>query len=76
MKGSRQTALLAGVPLGLEPVHKVDDVEEASAGALADQRPGNGNGEVGLARTGPADEDNIALVGDEATVRGRGPALR
>ncbi len=54
--------------LGLEPVDQIDDVEEAAARAVADQRPGNGDGQMRLAGSGAADEDGVALVGDEGAV--------
>ena len=50
---------------GLEPVDKVDDVEEAAACAVADQGAGNGDGQMRLAGSGAADEHGVALVGEE-----------
>ena len=58
-------ALFAGPGLGLEPVHQVDDIEEAAAGAASDEGAGDRDGEVGLAGPCAADEDNVALVRDE-----------
>src|SRR5690606_14135522 len=59
-------APLAGGPaFGLELVDEVDDVEEAAAGAVADAGPGNGDGEVGFAGAGSADEDDVALMSEE-----------
>ena len=63
-----QSSLFAAAGLGLEPVHQIDDVVEAAAGAAADERTGNGDGEMGLAGSGAADEDHVALVGDEAAI--------
>src|SRR5690606_5408197 len=40
-------ALPPGAGLGLQPVDQIDDVEEASASTVADQRPGNGDGQMG-----------------------------
>ena len=48
-------ALATGARLGLELVDQIDDVEEPAAGAVADASPGDGNGEMGLAGAGPAD---------------------
>ena len=58
-----QATLLAGARLGLEPVHQVDGVEEAPAGAAPDERPGDGDREVGLAATGLSGKDEAATVG-------------
>jgi len=63
-----EPSLLAAAGLGLEPVYQIDDVVEAAAGAVADERAGDGNGEMGLAGSGAADEDHVALVGDEAAI--------
>src|SRR5690606_28742370 len=59
-------ALPPGAGLGLQPVDQIDDVEEASASTVADQRPGNGDGQMRLAGAGAADQDDIALIGDES----------
>ena len=59
-------AWLAVSGLGLEPVHKVDDIEETAAGASADQSPGDADGEMGLAGSSAADQHDITLIGDEA----------
>jgi hypothetical protein len=53
-------------------VDQVDDVEEAAAGAVADERAGNGDGQVGLAGAGAADQHDVALIGEEVAGR-RGP---
>jgi hypothetical protein len=58
-------ALPAGTGLGLEPVDQVDDIEEAPACAVADERTGNGDCQMRLAGACPADQDDIALIGDE-----------
>jgi len=62
----RRAALLAAAGLGLKPIHQINDVEEATPGAAPDQRAGYGDGKVGLAGSGAADQDDIALVGHEA----------
>ena len=59
-------SLAAGAGLGLELVDEVDDVEEAAAGAAADAGAGDADGEVGLAGAGAADQDEVALLGEEA----------
>ena len=50
---------------GLELVDPVDDVEEAAARTDSDSGPGDGDGQMGLAGAGPADQDGVALMGDE-----------
>ncbi|EHH12616.1 hypothetical protein MEA186_07454 [Mesorhizobium amorphae CCNWGS0123] len=52
---------LSGAVLGLEPVDEIDDVEEAAARSVTDERSGNRDGEMRLARSGAADEDGVAL---------------
>src|SRR5262249_39614233 len=44
-------ALAGGSGLALEPVHEVDDIVEAGTGAAADAAPGDGGGEMRLARS-------------------------
>ena len=58
-------ALLAGASFGLELVDEIDDVEEAAARAVADAGTRDGDGEMGLACSGAADEDDVALIGQE-----------
>jgi hypothetical protein len=41
-------ALPAGAGLGLEPVDQIDDIVEAAASAVSDQRPGNGDSQMGF----------------------------
>ena len=53
--------------LDLEPVDEIDHVVEPATGAGADAASGDGNGQMGLAGTGPADQHGVALLGDEAT---------
>ena len=52
--------------LGLEPVDEIDHVVEPATGAGADAASGNGDGQMGLAGAGPADQHGVALLGDEA----------
>src|SRR5690606_33772353 len=58
-------SLLACAVLGFEPVDQIDDVEEAAAGATADECAGDRDGQMRLAGSGAADEDGVALIGDE-----------
>jgi hypothetical protein len=60
-------SLLSGAVLGLEPVDEIDDVEEAPASSITDERSGNRDCQVRLARAGTADEDGVALIGNEGT---------
>jgi hypothetical protein len=55
--------------LVLEAIDQIDNVVEAASRAVADQRAGNGDGEMRLARSGASDKDGIALVGDEGAIR-------
>jgi hypothetical protein len=61
-----EPALPTVAGLGLEPVDEVDDVVEASSGAIADATPRDGDGQMALASSGPSDQHDIALLGDEA----------
>src|SRR6516164_1330991 len=61
-----EPALPAVAGLGLEPVDEVDDVVEASSGAIANATPRDGNGQMALASPGPSDQHDVALLGDEA----------
>ena len=61
-----ETALASIADLGLEPVDEIDHIVEPAAGAAADAASNNGNGKMGLAGAGPADQDDIAVLGDEA----------
>ena len=65
----RHAALAAAAALGLEAVHQVDDVEEAAAGAIPDAGAGDRDGEMRFAGTGSANQDDIALVGQELAGR-------
>ena len=58
-------ALPLGAGFGVELVHQVDDVEEPPAAAVANAGPGDADGEMGLAGSGPADEDEVALMIEE-----------
>src|SRR6185312_12606069 len=58
-------SLLSIAVLCLEPIDQIDDVEEAAARSVADESTGNGDGQMRLPGPGAADEDGIALIGDE-----------
>ena len=60
-----QTALFAASGLGLEAIDQIDDIVEPTAGAVADQGAGDGDGQMRFAGSGAADQDDIALIGDE-----------
>ena len=62
-----KSALVAVAGLGLEPVDEINDVIEPTTGAGSNATAGNGDGKMGFAGTGPADQYGIALLGDEAT---------
>src|SRR6202034_2089876 len=53
--------------LDLEPVDEIDHVVEPATGAGADAASGDGNGQMGFAGAGAADQHGVALLGDEAT---------
>jgi hypothetical protein len=64
MLGEPSLPSVAG--LGLEAIDEIDHVEEAAAGTRSDAASGDGNGQVGFAGTGAADQHDVALLGDEA----------
>ena len=57
--------LPAGACLSLELVDEIDDVEETPPCAGTDASAGDRDGEMSLAGPRAADEDDIALMGDE-----------
>ena len=59
------TPLVAATGFSLEFIDKIDDIVEPAARAGADTTATNGDGEMRLARTGAADQDDVALLGDE-----------
>ena len=59
------TALAPGTKLGLEVVDQVDDAVAPAAGALSDAGSCDGDGEMGLAGAGSADEYDVALTLEE-----------
>jgi hypothetical protein len=60
------TTLASITCLDLQAVDEVDHVVEAPAGTRSDAASGDGYGQVGLAGAGTADQNGVALLGDEA----------
>lgn len=61
----RQPSAAAGGLLLLQLIDQIDEVEEASPGACADHRRGDGDAEMGFAGAGATDEDGVALGVEE-----------
>src|ERR1700730_12339158 len=61
------TTLPSVAGLDLQAVDEVDDVVEATAGTGSDAASGNGDGQMGFAGAGAANQHGVALLGDEAT---------
>ena len=61
----REPAGTAGLALGLELVHEVDDVKEARLGALADTGASDADREMGLPGPGAPDEHGVSLLAEE-----------
>ena len=61
-----EPALPAVAGLGFEPIDEIDDIVEPAARAGANAASRNGDGEMGLAGSGSADQHDVALLGDEA----------
>jgi hypothetical protein len=61
-----EPALTSAAGLGLEAVDEVDHIVEAAAGAAADAASCDGYGKMGLAGSSTADQDDVALLSDEA----------
>jgi hypothetical protein len=59
-------SLAAGTRFGLEAIDEIDDVIEPAAGTGLDATAGDGDREMGLAGAGSADQDGVALLGDES----------
>jgi len=60
-----QAALFAGAGFSLQSVDQIDDMVEPAAGAVSDQGAGNGDGQMRFAGSGAADQNDVALIGDE-----------
>ena len=70
-------ALPAGSSLGLELVDEIDGGEEPSARSGPDAGSRDGDGQMGLAGSGSADQHGVTLLGEEgAARRDRAPAPR
>ena len=52
--------------LDLQAVDEVDHVVEAAAGTRSDAASGDGDGHMGFAGAGTADQDGVTLLGDKA----------
>ena len=61
-----EPALATSAGLGLEAIDEIDHVVEPAPGAAADAASSNGDGKVGFASAGAADQHGVALLGDEA----------
>src|SRR6516164_9675231 len=59
-------ALAPGAAFGLELVDEIDGGEEASARSGADAASRDRDGQMRLSRSGSSDQDDVALLGDEA----------
>ena len=59
-------SLSAGSTFGLELIDEIDGGEEPSARSGADAAARDGDSQMRLACAGPADQDDVALLGDEA----------
>ncbi len=57
--------LLAAARFRFQSIDQIDDIEEAPACSVADQCTGNCNGEMALSGSRAADENDVALIGDE-----------
>ena len=60
------TTLPSVAGLDLQAVDEVDHVVEATAGTGSDAASGDGDSQMGLAGAGTADQNGIALLGNEA----------
>src|ERR1700738_5398058 len=60
-----KTPLTALAGLALQPIDEIHDVEEPAACTVPDVGLRDGDGKMALAGSGAADENNIALFGDE-----------
>src|SRR5271168_1764520 len=59
-------SLSAGSTFGLELIDEIDGGEEPSARSGVDAAARDGDSQMRLACAGPADQDDVALLGDEA----------
>src|SRR5580704_3690241 len=61
-----EPSLASGAAFGLELVDEIDGGEESAGRPGADAASRDSDGEMCLARSGSADQDDVALLGDEA----------
>ncbi len=59
-------SLTPGARFRLQPIDEIDDIEEAPTQAGADAAARDGDGEMGLAGSRAADENDVALLRHEA----------
>jgi hypothetical protein len=64
-KPAIQSHLAPSQPFGFEMFDQIDDIEEAAACTVADAGTGDGDGEMGLAGFGAANEDGVTLMSQE-----------
>ena len=62
-----EPALPCAACLDLKPIDEIDNIVEAPARAGADAPSCNGDGKMGLAGAGPADQHDIALFSEETS---------
>jgi hypothetical protein len=63
-----EATLAARPSFGLKPVDQIDGVEEPATRSGSDTTARDRHRQMRLARSGPADQDDVALLSDEATV--------
>src|ERR1700676_4373041 len=59
-----EPCLATSAGLGLEAIDEIDHVAYPAAGATADAASRNGDGKMGFAGAGPADQPGVAFLGD------------
>lgn len=60
--------MLAVTRFRFQEIDQIDDIEEAAARAVADECAGNRDSQRALVCSRVADEDDVALIGDEVPV--------
>src|ERR1700710_1291531 len=61
----RRSFLLSAACFRIQAVDQIDNIEEAAACSVANERTGNRNGQVALSCPCAADENDVTFVGDE-----------
>lgn len=49
----------------LKPINEIDDIEEPALRSVADKGTGKRDGQMGLSCSGPTDQNNMVLLGEE-----------